>query len=317
MSPAEGQMPQGPITVAALNADPPDESTHLHVSLMSVVDGVAMAPPKSADPMHLKTVLQTAERLNTKTLTFLPGPAFDSGLVWEGRGDYRFFLPEDVANKSPSECYPQGDGDRIFRRFIEDSVELLSALDVQNQRQDKELLPLNLLWPWGAGLRQSVPDLFQRNRYFYPTVVSDDPRFLALARLGKWKKRADESIGNRLQLKWDKISRAIQDESAIVHIQAFKQLAGKDTKDEFLWLVRQADEKLIPVLRTKAEIEGDEIWLFMSNTRGNGLALSWPTEGSPLGELQQEFLSDREIKAFNNWELLPYAIQQFQMKSDN
>src|SRR5690349_19183301 len=44
LNPSQAQLRQGPLTVSALGADPPDRSTHFHLSLMSFADGVASNP---------------------------------------------------------------------------------------------------------------------------------------------------------------------------------------------------------------------------------------------------------------------------------
>ena len=48
MKPDEGQMRQGPLTVSAFGFDPPDRSTHFHVSLLAISDFFHGLPGLSA-----------------------------------------------------------------------------------------------------------------------------------------------------------------------------------------------------------------------------------------------------------------------------
>src|SRR5579864_8245995 len=82
MRPEEGQLRQGPLTVAALGADPPDRSTHFHLSLMSFDDGIARLPKVDIASEEQQKVIELTKKLNTKTLTIVEGEGLDHGLVW-------------------------------------------------------------------------------------------------------------------------------------------------------------------------------------------------------------------------------------------
>ena len=73
----------GPLMVSALGADPPDGSVHFHLSLMSLIAGVASTPSVAVPAQHVKTLMEAARQLNTRRLTIVEGEGFDHALVWE------------------------------------------------------------------------------------------------------------------------------------------------------------------------------------------------------------------------------------------
>ncbi|MBI3721594.1 MAG: hypothetical protein HY248_03495, partial [Fimbriimonas ginsengisoli] len=115
LPPSEGQLRQGPLTVAALGADPPARSTHFHVSPLALVDGRVMALGASLTETEARQVVKTAKRLNTSSLTFVAGDAEDHGLVWESLVDMVTRGPTEAVGKPISTVMPEGDGDRVLR----------------------------------------------------------------------------------------------------------------------------------------------------------------------------------------------------------
>ncbi|HZH98332.1 MAG TPA: hypothetical protein VEX38_05125, partial [Fimbriimonadaceae bacterium] len=182
-----------PLTVAALGADPPGKSVHFHLSLLSLIDGVARpAEPTEEEVRH---ILSASERLNTKRLTVVPGAGCDHGLVWEnGSLDLGTTPAEEVCGHPVRSHLPQGDGERILRRFIDDSVNLLSELELNRRRSGEGEPEVNLLWPWGHGFREPVANLTLR-RGEVGWVLSDSLRMQGLARLAGYRH------GNRLELR--------------------------------------------------------------------------------------------------------------------
>ena len=158
MPPGAGQLRQGPLTISALGADPPDRSTHFHVSVGALVEGQVIVPSSGPTPDELKVIVEAGKRLNTKLLTFVAGSGLDHGLVWEKEGDLATTPPPT----SYAESRPEGDGESLLRRFIEDSINLLSEQEFNIRRIDAGVAPLNILWPWGHGVRRPVPNLALR-----------------------------------------------------------------------------------------------------------------------------------------------------------
>ena len=138
---------QGPLTVSAFGFDPPERSMHFHLSLMSFEDGIATVPTVLPTPEEEEKLLTEAKRLNTKLLTVLRGEELNHALVWESVGDVGLTSSATLNGKSMAQHLPEGDGESALRRFIDDSINLLSSLELNERRIDQGLPPFNLLWP--------------------------------------------------------------------------------------------------------------------------------------------------------------------------
>ncbi len=177
----------GPLTVAALRQDPPSDSVQFHVSLMSLDEGAAARSLSTISPQDLASILAEAKRLDTSRLTFLAGEGADHALVWEsGSLDIGVVTAADLEGRFLHECLPEGDGELLLRRFIDDSVNLLDNLEVNRRREGEGLPKLNLLWPWGQGFRTAVPNLALR-RGEVATVHSPSMRLDGLTRLAGYR----------------------------------------------------------------------------------------------------------------------------------
>lgn len=183
LDPARIDLEQGPLTVAALGADPPERSVHFHLSLLGVDDQGLVQPVPDASADEAARALEAARVLQTRDLTILPGERQDHGLVWEnGSLDLGVSRPDEAYGFGVHQRLPQGDGELLLRRFIDDSVNLLDGLRLNRERADQGLAKLNLLWPWGPGIRTRVPNL-ALNRGEPANVASDSLRLQGLVRL--------------------------------------------------------------------------------------------------------------------------------------
>lgn len=181
-------MAQGPLTVAALGYEPPERSVHFHLSLMSVgEDGALGLVSDDLLAEDVRAVMDAAERLATKRLTPVRGRGVDHGLVWEdGSLDLGVTSSGEAAGRDWRSVLPEGDGERILRGFIDDSLNLLSGLEFNRRRVGEGLAPLNILWPWGFGFRQALPNLALR-RGDAVTVWAEDLRLEGLVRLSGYR----------------------------------------------------------------------------------------------------------------------------------
>jgi hypothetical protein len=249
MVPTEAQMRQGPLTVSALGADPPERSTHFHVSLMSCEDGIARNPGYLPTSAELDIIWTAAKRLNTPQLTLVKGEALDHGLVWEAFGDLGTTTAAEVADKNIAGHLPEGDGDRPLRRLIDDSVNLLAGLHLNERRLEEGLPPLDLLWPWGHGVRLPVPRLILR-RGEPATVESSSLRLAGLTRLTGYRHEDRARFGQGLSIRFNDIARrALARNVSVIVIEAFRDLRAAKSADEraeeFAWLARELDARLL------------------------------------------------------------------------
>ncbi len=251
LKPSEGQLRQGPLTVAALGADPPERSTHFHLSLLSFADGVVSVPIVEPSAEELRTLMERAERLHTKTLTLLAGEGLDHGLVWEGMGDLGTTPATEVDGQPLRAHLPEGDGETALRRLVDDSVNLLSELPLNDQRIDEGLPRLNLLWPWGHGVRGPVPNLLLR-RGERVRVDSASMRLAGLARLSGYTHGDRATFGRGLSTRLRPLAdRLLREDVSISLVDALEGLRAKGQEEELHWFVRELDAALLgPLLDT-------------------------------------------------------------------
>lgn len=150
---------QGAITVAALGAEPPPRDVRMHVSLLGLADGSPAPLPRATDD-ELADIARSAARLDSPALRFVPGPREHHALVWEsGSLDVGLTKPSEAWGRPLPGPLPEGDGERLLRGFVENSVELLAQHPVNRERRERGEPPLALLWPWGAGLGLELPNV--------------------------------------------------------------------------------------------------------------------------------------------------------------
>jgi len=228
MKPDEGQMRQGPLTVSAFGFDPPDRSTHFHVSLLGVADGIATAPPAAITNEDLNIILEQAKRLNTKALTFLQGENADHALVWEDLGDLHTEPASSITGKQIKSQLPEGDAEKELRRFIDDSVNLLNELELNERRIDEGLPPLNLLWPWGHGRRTAVPNLLLK-RGERAHVESNSLRLQGLTRLVGYRHGERRAFGKGTNTRLENIAKtALKEDPTVIVIDAPAELVSSE-----------------------------------------------------------------------------------------
>ena len=243
------ELQQGPLTVSALGFDPPERSTHFHLSLMSLIDGVASIPSVKPLPADLDILMTAAKRLDTKLLTVLRGEQLDHALVWEALGDIGTTSAIQVHGKAIKGHRPEGDGETTLRRFVDDSINLLSELELHERRIDEGLPPFNLLWPWGQGVRTTVPNLALRRGE--PAVVeSSSMRLAGLTRLAGYKHGDREKLGTGLATKLRSLAdRMLSKTVSIAYLDVADGLRQGNKAEEIDWFIRELDRELIkPIL---------------------------------------------------------------------
>ena len=275
LAPGEGQLRPGPLLVSAFGADPPERSTHFHLSLLQSVDGRASDSTLEVSDEELREVLEAAKKLNTKTLTLVAGEGRDHGLVWEGLGDMRTHGLQELAEKPVRQCLPEGDPEVMLRRYIDDSINLLSELELNVRRAGEELPLLNLLWPWGEGIRLRVPNLALR-RGGPAWVVSESLRLQGLARLAGYIHVDRAPLRKGINLNLESVSRTILQRSpALVWIPTFTDLRKKGMLEEAEWFTRRVDDLILTSLADQFDLGAEpmRLTLVCGSTRGGGLGL--------------------------------------------
>jgi hypothetical protein len=278
MAPGSVELAQGPLTIAALGADPPDRSTHFHLSPMALVDNILHTHPLDLPPEQVDLAMARIAILNTSTLTIVPGEGQDHGLVWEGRGDLGTTSPPEADGKPYRECLPQGDNEPSLRRFIDDSVNLLNDLEFNAERLDQGLLPINVLWPWGQGVRTSVPNLaLQRGEPV--EVVSPSLRLKGLSRLASYRHSPRSWLARGLNTNWEATAKhALAGSTTLIWTPVFQELRGKEQLEEASWLSKQIDDWFVDPILESAKETPTRFAILTPNTDSAGLSVVYETK---------------------------------------
>ncbi|MFZ4506689.1 MAG: hypothetical protein ACOYON_03215 [Fimbriimonas sp.] len=273
LRPDVAQMPQGPLTVAALGAEPPDRSTHFHITPLSLEDGLVSPVAGSLTWDDLQVLWPLVEKLNTKTLTLLRGVDRDHALVWEGRGDLATTDPADLRAEWVKQM-PEGDAEVLLRRLIDDSANLLDGIEWNDRRREEGLSPVSLLWPWGHGMRAKVPNLLLK-RGQVATVLSNSIRLQGLSRLAGYRHLPYQEMGRGLETPFDWLAGEIQRHNqCIVLLDGPQEFRRRDQEEELDWWLREFSYRLLqPLLDAQAVDSEIEITLIGTN-QTEGLALT-------------------------------------------
>jgi hypothetical protein len=274
------RLAQGPLTVAALGADPPPRSTHFHLTPMSFDNGNLAEIEWDLPGEEVDMAMERAKILNTKTLTIVAGENKDHGLVWEGMGDLGTRDPATASQQGYHASLPEGDNEPALRRFVDDSVNILSELEFNARRVNEGLPPINVLWPWGHGVRLDVPNM-AIHRGAPAFVVSQSLRLAGLTRLAGY--RHSDRISTRLGMNadWEQIAnQAMARDATIIWTSIFKDLRSKGQLDEAQWLSKRIDDLLVDPILSHSRDNPIRLSILAPCSSGEGLSLTYQSRMS-------------------------------------
>jgi hypothetical protein len=319
LKPGELECAEGPLILSALRVDPPERSVQFHLSLASLSDEgkvSALNPPPSAG--DVRTVMQAASRLNTEKLTIVAGDGVVHGLVWEpGSLDMHTHSIDTVVGGEIAQKLPEGDGEKQFRRFIEDSVDLLSTLELNRRRTDEGFPPLNLLWPWGQGMRPIAPNLAIK-RGTAATFVSRSMRLRGLTRLVGYAHAPSDWLGNGFNFNVAELFDRVRGfQKGVIVLDSFSRLRAAERVDEGEWLMREIDNKFFSQWAGPSAKELGRLAVFMpggwshpsmppSDASVTGLAMIFDPsrKESSTVPMDERALDDARLTTKNLWELI-------------
>jgi hypothetical protein len=256
---------QGPLTVASMGLNPPERSIQFHVSLLSSKgDQICcqVPPPSFAESKVIEGQLM---RLNTKSLTILIGEELDHAMVCEKRLDIRTTSPSNACLKGKHHSLPEGDSENDFRRFIDDSMNLLAEQEFNARRIDLGILPINLCWPWGQGERPRVPN--RAIELGFPWKVQ--ARSFALRGLAKLSGLRPLKLPAWESLDFAKLARDVRsDPRTLIIIDIPVPPEDEEVREAFLHQISNIGTLLIdPLLEWRRDSKGQLV--FVATNRAN------------------------------------------------
>lgn len=321
LDPSSILIADGPLTIAALRADPPEKSVQFHLSLMSFENERIRKPEYSASPEQIRDLLQEAEKLNTSALTLVKGQELDHGLVWEkGSLDMHTWASDEAINKPVAEVLPVGDGDRMLRRYIDDSVNLLTPLEINQRRMDEELPPLNLLWPWGQGFRVPMPNLALRRGH--PVwVESSSMRLEGLSRLVGYRHGDPLALSGKAEDIMPALRhRVFEHTTGIAVLSDLEKLNNLESQESAVRLMGIIFSQIIAPFKSPSEGQCElHILLPTGQTHCcnktwpeevDGLALHWCSDSKEHNSIpfDERAVEDRRLQRRTVWEVVDEAL---------
>lgn len=309
-------MADGPLVVAGLGWDPPMDSVQFHVSLLSCrPDGTIEEPGWASEP-EIESIIEATHRLQTPTLRFASGKMFDHGLVWErGSIDLETIEKTKAIGMHWTTVLPQGDGDSALRKWIDDSVNMLSELECNGKRLDEGRPMLNLLWPWGQGFRTSVPNLGLL-RGTPALVVGRSLRLQGLTLLARYRWMSIE--GKMKEFVHSVGSRISQEKQVIVVLDFFERIGADSDEAQHERLVQSiCHEIILPACENKNG--PDQIAMFALPRRARtemefdlplGIGAVWNRERKNSNSLrfQTSVLQEATLARQPLWEAVASAL---------
>jgi hypothetical protein len=283
LEPEEADLAFGPLVVAALGAHPPERSISFAVEILGLEGDVLQPPPVLTQAEHAE-IVTASRKLDTRRLTLVANERSPHGLVWEDWGEFDALAPDEAVGKPLAEALPRGDGERELRRYIEDSVNLLSELELNRRRAGEGFPVAGVLWPFAPGMRRPVPNLALR--YGPISVTGGDIALRGLARLAGLS-HTPAPAGKGLDLPWSDLRAAMG--SGILVIQEFARLREQGLFEEGRWLAnRLVENLLVPLLDELAKDVNRSVMVVASGRLG-GLSLELhgranPEAGPPFDE---------------------------------
>lgn len=311
LDPRSLRLKQGPLTVAALGADPPERSVHFHLSLMSYEDGSVHTLQHSIPPEHLRPVLDQFHRLNTKRLTLIAGEEADHGLVSEGGSiDLHTLRPSEAEGQPLRSCLPEGDGEQALRRLIDDSINLLSELLLNEERLDQGLQPINLLWPWGQGFREPAPNLWlQRGEQGW--VESGSLRLQGLARLVRYRHGDRHIFGKGTNVRLEQLLKScLSRDLTILLLDNVERLRSAEKLEEAAWLTRELDERFLQPVLDRAALEPSRIAVLAPGMESDGLGVVFESRSIEENSLpfDERSLEEQRVERRDVWEVVAESL---------
>lgn len=280
LDPAVHSAEEGPLFVAALGAKPPDRSVQFRLSLLSTDGSQVRQPGYIPDESESEVLWSQIRRLETARLKPVKGRDLEHGLVWEdGSIELGCRKPAEAEERGLRAALPEGDGEPMLRRLIDDSVNLLSELEMNAIRIEEGLPPLNLLWPWGPGFAPRLPNL-TTERGASLRFESTSPRLAGLCQLCGYRHGDPWSLGRGTSLRLEAMAASAASEpiwaAAIPEPGEFRT---KGREEEAVWLGAEIAERLIAPMLAADRSDPVRIVLIATDSHGAGLSLDYASDG--------------------------------------
>lgn len=313
LEPENCRIAHGPLIIASFRMTLPPGAVGLALDVLSTEDGrSACRPSPPFLPGDLDNLVNAARQLETSKLRLVAGEGLEQGLIWlDGSTELRTVPSHQVDEMGPN--LPEGDGEVILRRLIDDSINLLTPQEFNRKRMDEGLLPLNVLWPWGQGTVQKIPNL-ALDRGEPAWIESGSRRMMGLALLVGYRHGEMDWVGTGINVKLETLLAEARAHPLSIHIiDAPGRLRSSGRIEEAEWLMRRIDEEFLSPLKEDAADEDHTICVLapsFASSGGLGLSTTFRS-GSPQQNVMpfDERSLEEKLRVREVWDVVSEAIQ--------
>ena len=194
------------------------------------------------------------EKLATPRFQFYPGVSYRHIMAWRGGSvEVQTTPPHDIIGQPVEPHLPRGDGERMLRQLIFDSLEILDRHDINKRRRDQGKPPANMIWLWGQGRPCVLPSFAAQHGAPGVVIAAVDLLRGVAKAAGLHAPEVPGATGN-LETDFDAKARAGIDalerfDFVLIHVEAPDEAAHQGSAERKVWAIEQIDSKIVgPVL---------------------------------------------------------------------
>lgn len=156
---------RGPLEAASMNVVLSENETAFRCNLVTVENGIL----KDYSAGHISTeeaaslIRAVQNSLGDENFTFYSGVSYRHLMVT--KTDFSATLctpPHDIVGKPIDEVLPRGDGSKIIRELMFNSVKILEQHKVNRTRHLEKKSAANMIWLWGQGKAPAMPQFKEK-----------------------------------------------------------------------------------------------------------------------------------------------------------
>jgi 2,3-bisphosphoglycerate-independent phosphoglycerate mutase len=159
---------RAPLEAAALGIAVSENEWVFRVNLVTVIDGVMQdhSAGHISGNEGRQLVEQFAQKLELEGLALYPGVSYRNIMVDRAGRDWAELVstpPHDIPGEPIRKHLPiGGDHAKLLHQFVAESEVFLQDHEINLTRQQMGELPATHMWPWGQGVRPTMPTFAKR-----------------------------------------------------------------------------------------------------------------------------------------------------------
>lgn len=204
------------------------------------------------------------EAFGSKSVRFFPGKMYRHILLLRKGPDFDVEAtpPHDIQGQKFSSYLPKGKGSDIFRKWIQDSREILEKHPVNQKRVQEGKPPANMIWLWGGGIRPEMEPFEQKFGGVRGGVISAVDLLQGLGHYLGWKVIKVPGATGYFDTDYDaKAKYAIEAlkklDLIFVHVEATDEAGHSGLPLEKKKAIERIDEAIVGPLSDHLKKQGD------------------------------------------------------------